>query len=232
VPHPGPDQLALTALPGEPVEPDVAAHLATCTTCRAEVASLRHAVDLARADSAAESAPPPRVWRAITAELNGELTAPPQAPRAPRWRRWLVPAVAAATGLAAGLVIAVGAPAPSAAPVPLAQVTLVPLTTADPRPSGTASVTESDGVREIVVDVTEPAPAGTYLQAWLIDEDATRLYSLGTLTREPDGTHFRATFRLPPNLSLTAFNMLDVSAEPFDGDPGHSGKSLLRSSTI
>ena len=181
MPHPGPDQLALAALPGEPVEPDVAAHLATCTTCRAEVASLRHAVDLARADSATESAPPPRVWHAITAELNGELTAPPHAPRA-RWRRWLVPVVAAATGLAAGLVIAVGAAA--------------------------------------------------YLEAWLIDEDATRLYPLGILTREPDGTHFRGTFRLPPNLSLTAFNTLDVSAEPFDGDPGHSGKSVLRSSTI
>lgn len=231
MPHPGPDQLALAALPGEPVEPDVAAHLATCTTCRAEVASLRHAVDLARADSATESAPPSRVWHAITAELNGELTAPPHAPRA-RWRRWVVPVVAAATGLAAGLMIAVGAAAPPPAPVPLAQVTLVPLATTDPRPSGTATVTEADGVREIAVDVTEPAPAGTYLQAWLIDEDATRLYSLGTLTREPDGTHFRGTFRLPPNLSLTAFHTLDVSAEPFDGDPGHSGKSLLRYSTI
>jgi len=231
VPHPGPDQLALAALPGEPVEPDVAAHLATCTTCRAEVASLRHAVDLARVDSAVDSVPPPRVWHAITAELNGELTTPPHAPRT-RWHRWLVPAVAAATGLAAGLMIAAGAPAPSPAPVPLAQVTLVPLTTTAPPPSGTASVTESDGVREIIVDVTEPAPTGTYLQAWLIDPDTTRLYSLGALTREPDGTHFRATFRLPQSLSLTVFNTLDVSAEPFDGDPGHSGKSLLRSSTI
>ena len=49
MPHPGPDQLTL-APPAEPIEPELAAHLAICTICRAEVASLRHTVDLARAE--------------------------------------------------------------------------------------------------------------------------------------------------------------------------------------
>jgi hypothetical protein len=63
VPHPGPDQLTLAA-PAEPIEPQLAAHLAICTICHAEVASLRHTVDLARAnptDPAANTGSPPVV---------------------------------------------------------------------------------------------------------------------------------------------------------------------------
>jgi hypothetical protein len=78
VPHPAPDQLALAALPAEPVEPEIAAHVAMCPTCHAELASLRHTVDLARATHpATDTGPPSRVWHAI----NGELAAPPRNPR-------------------------------------------------------------------------------------------------------------------------------------------------------
>ena len=88
MPHPSPEKLALAALPAEPVEPEVAAHLHTCRTCRGKVASLRHTVDIARdgtTDPATGSGPPPRVWHAIIAELDDELDAPPPLPRA-RWR--------------------------------------------------------------------------------------------------------------------------------------------------
>jgi hypothetical protein len=78
VPHPAPDQLALAALPAEPVEPEIAAHVAMCATCHAELASLRHTVDLARATHpATATGPPSRVWHAIA----GELAAPPRNPR-------------------------------------------------------------------------------------------------------------------------------------------------------
>ena len=76
MPHPSPEKLALAALPAEPVEPEVAAHLHTCRTCRGKVASLRHTVDTARdstTDPATDPEPPPRVWHAITAELDDEL---------------------------------------------------------------------------------------------------------------------------------------------------------------
>ena len=64
--------------PAEPIEPKLAAHLAICTICHAEVASLRHTVDLARATHpATDTGPPSRVWHAI----SGELAAPPRNPR-------------------------------------------------------------------------------------------------------------------------------------------------------
>ena len=78
MPHPAPDQLALAALPAEPTEPEIAAHVAICPTCHAELASLRHTVDLARATHpATDTGPPSRVWHAI----NGELAASPRNPR-------------------------------------------------------------------------------------------------------------------------------------------------------
>ena len=235
MPHPSPDQLALAALPAEPVEPEVAAHLHTCRTCRAKVAALRHTVDIARdgtTDPATDPGPPPRVWHAITAELDDELdAAPPPLPsgalaptaragdrhrREPRRR----PHPGACSTFAPAF----------PAPVTLAQIPLTPLPTSDPATSGTADIVESGGVRRIVIEVTEPARGtpGEYLEAWLIDTDGTQLYSLGALTPEPDDTRYHGTFRLPPDPQLTAFDTVDVSAERFDGNPTHSGASLLR----
>jgi hypothetical protein len=232
VPHPSPDQLALAALPAEPVEPEVADHLHTCRTCRAKVASLRHTVDIARdgtTDPATDPEPPPRVWHAITAELDDELAPPPL--RSPRWRRLLVPVTATAASLAAGLILGLAASSPS--PVTLAQIPLTPLAPGDPATSGTANVVEYGSVRRVVIEVTEPArgSAGEYLEAWLMDTDGRQLYSLGALTPEPDDTRFHGTFRLPPDLQLAAFDTVDVSAERFDGNPTHSGVSLLRGRT-
>ena len=180
MPHPSPDQLALAALPAEPVEPEVAAHLHTCRTCRAKVAALRHTVDIARdgtTDPATDPEPPPRVWHAITAELDDELDgAPPPLPSA-RWRRLLVPVTATAASLAAGLILGAASSPP---PGTLAQIPLTPLPTSDPATSGTADIVASEGVRRIVIQVSEPARStpGEYLEAWLIDTDGRQLYSL------------------------------------------------------
>ena len=106
MPHPGPDQLTLAALPAEPIEPELAAHLAICTICHAEVASLRHTVDLARAnptDPAANTGSPPHLWHAINSELDGDLAAPPRIARTRR-RRLRAPAATAAAGLAGSFV--------------------------------------------------------------------------------------------------------------------------------
>ena len=116
VPVASPDQLALAALPAEPVEPDVAAHLHTCRTCRATVAALAHTVDIARdgtTDPATDPEPPPRVWHAITAEARrrGPTPPPPPLPSA-RWRRLLVPVTATAASLAAGLILGLAASSP------------------------------------------------------------------------------------------------------------------------
>lgn len=77
--HPDPDDLALLAL-GEDAGPDVAAHLADCPSCAAEVASLRQVVLVGRSVTAADvpSAPPAHVWERIQAELGlGAVQEPP-----------------------------------------------------------------------------------------------------------------------------------------------------------
>jgi hypothetical protein len=235
--HPSPDQLTLAALPAEPVEPDVEAHLSVCTACRAEVASLRRTVDLARTDPTVDPGPPPRVWQAILAEVSAEPAAEPAAPvRGPRpaRRRLLMPVTTVAAGLVAGLAVAVTASLPPPPPEPLAQIPLTALAADAPPASGTARVVAADGARDVAVEVVvEPdgPPAGGYLEAWLMSPDATRLYSLGALAPEPGGARYRTTVRLPPDLSLDTYTTVDVSAEQLDGDPGHSGRSLLRGST-
>ena len=41
-----------------------------------------------------------------------------------------------------------------------------------------------------------------------------------------DGT--RGVFTVPASLNLTRYSEVDVSREPFDGDPAHSTVSLAR----
>jgi hypothetical protein len=86
LPHPDPDLLVLAALPAEPADPQVSAHLQGCSACRAHVEELRHTVELARAevDAGPLPTPPPRVWRAVMDELAvDELAADDSAPDSP-----------------------------------------------------------------------------------------------------------------------------------------------------
>lgn len=71
-PHPDPERLALAALPAEPDDPAVVAHLRGCLRCRVEVDDLRRTVDLVREGGVGDAlpAPPDRVWQGIAAELG------------------------------------------------------------------------------------------------------------------------------------------------------------------
>jgi Anti-sigma-K factor rskA len=80
VPHPDPDDLALVAL-GEQLDGSVDAHIAGCEVCRADLAALREAVDLAQLSNFGEDATPPDdyVWDAIAEELGFAEAAAPAA---------------------------------------------------------------------------------------------------------------------------------------------------------
>ena len=60
-----------------------------------------------------------------------------------------------------------------------------------------------------------------FLEVWLIDSSVERLVSLGPL--RSDGR-----YELPAGLDPGSFPVVDVSAEPVDGNPTHSGDSRLR----
>jgi hypothetical protein len=253
-PHPDPELLALAALPAEPTALGVAGHLQTCRQCRAHVDALRRTVELARGEGAGAAlpAPPPRVWQRIVYDLatdedesvastaaptGGTEVAPAAAEPGPADRRGRPPrrvrtglaAVAAGVALLAGLGIGVGLrpevpPSPEPAPV----VRLGPVGFADPAATGTAAMVDENGDQKMVVElrgVTDLA-GGDYLEAWLMDATGTRLLPLGALARH--GEEFRGEFTVPAGLPVNEFDRVDVSAERFDGDPGHSTVSLLR----
>jgi Anti-sigma-K factor rskA len=57
---------------------------------------------------------------------------------------------------------------------------------------------------------------------WLIDDAVEGMVSLGAV--RPD----EARVTVPDGLDLAAYPIVDVSREPLDGDPLHSGDSLWR----
>ena len=79
-----------------------------------------------------------------------------------------------------------------------------------------------DGSRALRVDLEAPALAGEYYEIWLIEPDVVEMVPLGVLR---PGTQ---TFELPAGLDLGGFPTVDVSVEPLDGDPTHSGVSVAR----
>ncbi len=243
--HCMPEQLALAAL-REPLPADDAAHLAECRRCRAEVASLQRAVDAVAVPELAAPgssvAPPPRVWDAIAAATavsatprpdilpapvvpTGEVAAPREAEVVPvRSRRR--PALLVAAAVVAGAVVGAGAVAVVQARddegEPVTAVALDPL--AGNEASGRAEVVQlDDGSRVVEVDLDAPPLDGDeYYEIWLIDQDVVGMVPLGIVR---PGSQ---TFELPADLDLEQFPLVDVSVEPLDGDPTHSGVSVAR----
>ena len=61
-----------------------------------------------------------------------------------------------------------------------------------------------------------------YYEVWLLEPDVSGLVPLGTTQA---GT---TVFEIPAGLDLDQFPVVDVSVEPLDGDPAHSGDSVVR----
>jgi anti-sigma-K factor RskA len=231
VQHCSPEQLALAAL-REPLPDEDAEHLAGCAECRREVASLQRSVDvLAVPEFAAPGAPvppPPHLWAGIAAATGVSAAPPSEAPLAPvvplrrPGRRWLALAAAVVAGIAVGAgAVAVtrdGGPAGTV----VATAGLDALAGEDA--SGRAQVREEDGHRLLEVDLSAPSLADGYYEVWLLQPDAQRMVQVGAVTAGD------TVLPLPPGVDLAAYPVVDVSVEPLDGDPTHSGVSVARGS--
>jgi anti-sigma-K factor RskA len=148
-----------------------------------------------------------------------------------RRRTWLRPAVATAVacallgvGVATGLLIGSGGSDGPEGPA----LVLKPLT----QPSsagGTARVVGSGG-DTLDLQVHGLAPTGDrgFYELWLMDT-AKRLVALGTFQVPASGD---ATVRVPLPVKPSSYRYLDVSREPADGNPAHSGDSVLRGATL
>jgi anti-sigma-K factor RskA len=86
---------------------------------------------------------------------------------------------------------------------------------------GSAELRDVDGSLRLRVDASGIDPGDGFAEVWMIDPDVSQLVSLGPL--RSDGT-----YDLPPGMDAEAFPIVDVSFEAFDGDPTHSGDSILR----
>ncbi len=90
---------------------------------------------------------------------------------------------------------------------------------------GEAVVKEApDGSRDVAVTVDLPATGDGYREVWLLTPDLSGLISIGVLTSDD------ATFAVPAGVDLDEYSVVDVSAEHVDGDPAHSGDSIVRGS--
>lgn len=91
-----------------------------------------------------------------------------------------------------------------------------------PGAAGAALVTElPNGERTVTVNLDAAAGEG-FREVWLITADASALVSLGEL----EGSE--GTFVVPDDIDLRDYVLVDVSQEPLDGDPTHSGDSIVR----
>lgn len=237
------DALALLAL-GEQPSAEESAHLEQCEQCRSEVSAYGRVVRAGRSPAPSGSVPPPAVWAGIHDALGLDAslrrdpladrrqeqgsTADPAGPARPvsladerrrrRGTKWLAAAAAAAVvaGAATWGVVRGLAPEPEV----IASVPLEPLPSYSDQGTATVDLLP-DGERELVI-TSSGSDAEGYREVWLISPDITSMVSLG----EMEGTEAR--LKIPAGLDLSAYPIVDISDEPLDGNPEHSGKSILR----
>ncbi|MGN6333758.1 MAG: anti-sigma factor [Motilibacteraceae bacterium] len=232
------DQLHLagpTTSPGSPVGPLVAPPAAVWDRIAAEVGLDEGTRQPGRDPLPAPVAPVPDLPRPA-ADVDDVSTAPDELAsrrHARSGRRWLLPAAVAA---AVGIVVGAGAATVVGRDPSPPQVSAQPDTTVLGRASlvalpghagsGEAIMEQVGGQRRLVVDVNGLRQQGGYLEVWLMDPGNGGLVSLGVLAG--GGASLHGDYPVPATLDLAAYPAVDVSAEPFDGNPAHSADSIVR----
>lgn len=180
---------------------------------------------LAMAESRKNHFPPPDT-ETLDPTLASRFSAPGH--RVSRRRRRLVGplvagvlAVAAATG---AIFVAATALAPKTT-VPTQTILAEARLKALPNwsgSSGEAILEKTGSERQVVVTVSEPRKAPGYREVWLMSSDLTKLISVGVLDGE------KGRFTIPTDIDLADYPIVDVSSEQPDGNPAHSGDSIVR----
>lgn len=133
-----------------------------------------------------------------------------------RRRTWLIGAAAAILA-----VVVIGAATWARQPDDVAVLAVTELEPLGESGAGSAEIVDHDGSLELRLVTDGVVPPDGFAEVWLINADVTELISLGPI--RSDGT-----YDLPAGLDPSAFPIVDVSFEPFDGNPLHSGNSVLR----
>jgi hypothetical protein len=231
--HVDPEQLAGLALDPTDGPADVRDHAETCPECAALVAAFTGVRRRAGADALV---PPPAGLRAqVLAEVRSGDASPASLPvrDEPARRRgvplWLA-GVAAALALLAGVGLGrlgTGTDETPEAVDPTDTGTVVaatPLTALDSDAErGEASAVQTDDTFTIRVSANELGDEPGVHEVWLINVDGKRMISIGLLASGDEGE-----FAVPMDLIDEGYRIVDISVEPNDGDPTHSGVSIAR----
>lgn len=175
---------------------------------------------LDEADLVAPPSPPPEVWAGIAGAAGANVPAEPAAGQR-RSHRLAIALLAAAATVA---VVAVSA-ALVRSPDPTVEERSLLTDAGLPNPSGLEGRAEliDDGgtlILDLQLDGLPATDAAVY-EVWLLASDGSGLQSLGLTTGS-------GRFVVPEGIDVATFDVVDVSREPVDGDPGHSGDSLVR----
>ncbi|MFF9279839.1 anti-sigma factor [Streptomyces griseosporeus] len=252
--HTDDETLALMAI-GERPSPADEEHVRACPRCSSELAALTRVVSTMKTTGPQQdglSAPPPGVWEAIERELHLDRRAPagparrdgavpddhvsptdepggPSSPvspvTSPKTRRLgrfsvVLAACAALLGAAAGSSATWWATRDEGNAAVADGSRLASLQASS---AGYARLSESHGHRTLKITVEGLPRTSGYFEVWLMDRTHTKLVSMGVLG--PDG---RATLPVPNTIDLREYSVVDVSVQPYNGKPDHSGESLVR----
>jgi anti-sigma-K factor RskA len=237
--HLDPNRLADRALGiDDPLTPAEEKHLDGCAECRDELAELSRIAELGRNPEriADQLVPTEAMWQSVKVQLASQTPDPTEAAAEPspspppvtelprrsqRPRSWLLVAAAAVVGLIIGIGVTTVADQDRGEVTSSTALEALPGQTGQ----GTAELVSDRGRPELRVQVDAPPTPDRYREVWLINTDGQRMYTLGVL---PDDG--RASYPLPPELAgqLQGFTTVDVSIEPYDGNPAHSRESQVR----
>ncbi len=155
------------------------------------------------------------------------------------WRRqWLPVAAAVAVTIVGGLVTWAfsdelgGADGTGAAVeldgevIAVAAITGAGLDDATGEPTERGEVGEARLIRSgdrhyLDLDLPDLPEVEGYIELWITDPSEQAMFSLGVVTGD-------GRYALPGNLDPASYPVVDVSVEPIDGDPTHSGQRLWR----
>ena len=111
---------------------------------------------------------------------------------------------------------------PVEAVAPLTPVPTGPLAGQEGQQLGQADLVASPTGPQVRVDAADlPGVNTTAYEVWLFGGEG-KMVSLGTLR---DGS---GSFTVPPGINPQEYRVVDISDEPPDGNPAHSGVSLVR----
>lgn len=235
------DDLADLVLDPDATADSVREHVEACAECTDRLAALFDVRRLASGEPLV--APPARVREQVLAQVGVprddavvrpvplQVVSPPDATRprhrVPVWAAGLAAGVALVAGLGLGRMSLDDATLPGR-DAPEAVVAAANLTALDSTAGrGVARVVESDDTITLRVQASGLGDEDGFYEVWLINVDGKRMVALGVLADGDAGE-----FQVPRGTLDEGYLIVDISVEPDDGDPTHSGVSLARGELV